>query len=329
MQELAEKTFEVDAPLPWDFINIGVDKEWFKEEYRKALAITSLAPAERGIEGEEASHIVPTCEKGCVNCGVCKNLKTHKFLAKPFKASEKAQKINFEPIDPRTPETDNREVFRYRIKLTKTGILRYFSHLDWQNTFFKALSRTDINIAFSKGFNPSMKVSMGVALPLFAQSVCEFVDIEIYDNLAPEQLKLKLEKVLPEGSEIISIVKIEKSAKSIDTTVYWAEYEVKIFNNSLYDFEDLKYNTNRVLTSPEIFIEKKNKKGLIKKVDIKQCIKSYRFADESLFIVLKTGQNLEGGIPSLRADTLMELISPDVKFDITRTRFFDEKELEV
>lgn len=157
---------------------------------------------------------MPTCEKGCVNCGVCKNLKTHKFLAKPFKASEKAQKINFEPIDPRTPETDNREVFRYRIKLTKTGILRYFSHLDWQNTFFKALSRTDINIAFSKGFNPSMKVSMGVALPLFAQSVCEFVDIEIYDNLAPEQLKLKLEKVLPEGSEIISIVKIEKSGQN-------------------------------------------------------------------------------------------------------------------
>ena len=78
-----------------------------------------------------------------------------------------------------------------------------------------------------------MKVSMGVALPLFAQSVCEFVDIEIYDNLTPEQLKLKLEKVLPEGSEIISIVKIEKSAKSIDTTVCWAEYEVKIFNNSL------------------------------------------------------------------------------------------------
>lgn len=323
LQELAEKTFDIDAPLPWDFINIGVDKEWFKNEYRTALAIKASS------EDTENPHIVPTCEKGCVNCGVCKNLKTHKVLAKPFKASEKAQKINFEPVDPHTHETDKREVFRYRIKLTKTGILRYFSHLDWQNTFFKALSRTDINIAFSQGFNPSMKVSMGVALPLFAQSVCEFVDIEIYDNLTPEQLKLKLGKVLPAGSEIISIVKIEKSAKSIDTTVCWAEYQVKIFNNSLYDFEDLKYNTNRVLASEEIFIEKKNKKGLIKKVDIKQCIKSYRFADESLFIVLKTGQNLEGGIPSLRADTLMELISPDVKFDITRTRFFDEKELEV
>ena len=320
LQELAEKNYNTDSPLPWDFINIGIDKDWFKDEYDKALAVE-----------QETSHIVPTCEKGCVNCGVCQNLKTHKVLAKPFKASEKAQKLDFTPIDPHTHETDKREVFRYRIKLTKTGILRYFSHLDWQNTFLKALSRSGLNIAFSQGFNPTMKISMGVALPLFAQSKCELVDIEIYDSLPEEEIKQKLEKVLPSGAEILSIVKIEKSAKSIDTTVCWAEYEVKLFDDTLYDFEDFKYNTDRVLTSQEIFIEKKNKKGLIKKIDIKPCIKSYKFNGNSLFIILKTGQNLEGGIPSLRADVLMELIAPDVKFDITRTRFFDEnnQELEV
>ena len=320
LQELAEKNYDTDSPLPWDFIDIGVDKDWFKDEYCKALSV-ELA----------TSHIVPTCEKGCVNCGVCKNLKTHKVLAKPFKASEKAQKLDFTPIDPYTHETDKRDVFRYRIKLTKTGILRYFSHLDWQNTFFKALSRSGLNIAFSQGFNPTMKVSMGVALPLFAQSKCELVDIEIYDNLPPADIKQKLEKVLPPQCQILSIVKIDKSAKSIDTTVFWAEYEIKIFDETLYDFEDFKYNTNRVLTSCEIFIEKKNKKGLIKKIDIKPCIKSYKFDGHSLFIILKTGQNLDGGIPSLRADVLMELIAPDVKFDITRTRFFDEnnQELEV
>ena len=54
-------------------------------------------------------------------------------------------------------------VFRYRVKLTKTGTLKYFSHLDWQNTFFKAISRTNLNVAFSMGYNPSMKISMGVA----------------------------------------------------------------------------------------------------------------------------------------------------------------------
>lgn len=320
LEELAEKTFDTESPLPWDFINIGVDKEWFKSEYQTALSIK-----------EQTNHIVPTCEKSCVNCGVCKNLQTHKILAKPYKASEKAQQISFAPIDPHTQKTDNRELFRYRIKLTKTGILRYFSHLDWQNTFLKALSRSGINIAFSQGFNPTMKVSMGVALPLFAQSICELVDIETLENYSTEDVQLKLEKVLPKGSEILSIVKIDKSAKSIDTTVQWAEYEIKLFDDTLYDFENFKYNTDRVLTSQEIFIEKKNKKGLIKKIDIKKCIKSYRFSDKSLFIILKTGQNLEGGIPSLRADNLMELILPDVKFDITRVRFFDEnnQELEV
>ena len=324
LQELAEKTYDTDKSLPWDFIKIGVDKEWFVNEYKTALSITTHSEL-----ASEASHIVPTCEKGCVNCGVCKNLKTHKVLAKPYRASEVAQNLKFEVVNPHTRETDKREVFKYRIKLTKTGILRYFSHLDWQNTFLKSLSRSGINIAFSQGFNPTMKVSMGVALPLFAQSECEFVDIDVYDNLTPQDLQLKLEKVVPQGCEIISIVKIDKSAKSIDTTVYWAEYEIKIFNSALYDFEKLKYNTDRVLSSEEIFIEKKNKKGLIKKTDIKKAIKSYRFTENSLFIVLKTGQNLEGGIPSLRADTLMELIAPDVKFDITRTRFFDENDKEL
>ncbi len=324
LQELAEMNYNTENPLPWDFINIGVDKEWFKEEYKKALSIPEIITTE-----ENTSHIVPTCEKGCVNCGVCKNLKTRKILAPAFKASDKAQKLDFTPVDPHTRETDKREVFKYRIKLTKTGILRYFSHLDWQNTFLKVLSRSGLNIAYSQGFNPTMKVSMGVALPLFAQSICELVDIELYEDLPTDIIKQKLESSLPAGSKILSIVKIDKSSKSIDTTVFWAEYEVKLFDDTLYDFENFKYNTNRVLNSQEIFIEKKNKKGLIKKIDIKPCIKSYKFDGNSLFIILKTGQNLEGGIPSLRADVLMELIAPDVKTDITRTRFFDENNREL
>lgn len=313
LAELAQKQYSTEEVLPWDFINIGVDKDWFIKEFNDANA-------------------KPTCEKGCVNCGVCKNLKTRKILAKPFKASEKAQNLKIEIKDPKTCQGYDREIYKYRIKLTKTGILKYFSHLDWQNTFFKALARTDLDVVYSLGYNPSMKVSMGIALPLFAESECELVDIELFNNLTEQELKLKLEKVLPEQSKIISIVKIEKNAPAIDMTVQWAEYKIDIFNKSLYDFENLRYNTDKVLSSEEIFIEKKNKKGLIKKTDVKQSIKSYRFEDDSLFIVLKTGQSAinkadgtaENGLPALRADVLMNLIAPDVTFDIKRTRFFDK-----
>lgn len=323
LAELAKHQYSTDEELAWDFIDTGIDKSWLVNEYN--LAITPCPV-------ESQPSVVPTCEKQCVNCGVCKNLKTHKVIAKPFKASEKAQHLKIEHKDPTTINGYDKEVYKYRIKLTKTGILKYFSHLDWQNTFFKAIARTNLDVVYSLGYNPSMKVSMGVALPLFAESDGELVDVELFNDLTEDELKLKLEKVLPKESKIISIVKISKNAPAIDITAQWAEYKVDIFNKSLYDFESLRYNTDKVLSSEEIFIEKKNKKGLIKKTDVKKSIKSYRFEDESLFIVLKTGQSainkedgtVEAGIPALRADVLMNLIASGVTFNIKRTRFFDK-----
>ena len=323
LAELAKHQYSTDEELAWDFIDTGIDKSWLVNEYN--LAITPCPV-------ESQPSVVPTCEKQCVNCGVCKNLKTHKVIAKPFKASEKAQHLKIEHKDPTTINGYDKEVYKYRIKLTKTGILKYFSHLDWQNTFFKAIARTNLDVVYSLGYNPSMKVSMGVALPLFAESDGELVDVELFNDLTENELKLKLEKVLPKESKIISIVKIPKNAPAIDITAQWAEYKVDIFNKSLYDFESLRYNTDKVLSSEEIFIEKKNKKGLIKKTDVKKSIKSYRFEDESLFIVLKTGQSainkedgtVEAGIPALRADVLMNLIASGVTFNIKRTRFFDK-----
>lgn len=323
LAELAKHQYSTDEELAWDFIDTGIDKSWLVNEYNLAITTCSDAPQ---------PSVVPTCEKQCVNCGVCKNLKTHKVIAKPFKASEKAQHLKIEHKDPTTINGYDKEVYKYRIKLTKTGILKYFSHLDWQNTFFKAIARTNLDVVYSLGYNPSMKVSMGVALPLFAESDGELVDVELFNDLTEDELKLKLEKVLPKESKIISIVKIPKNAPAIDITAQWAEYKVDIFNKSLYDFESLRYNTDKVLSSEEIFIEKKNKKGLIKKTDVKKSIKSYRFEDESLFIVLKTGQSainkedgtVEAGIPALRADVLMNLIASGVTFNIKRTRFFDK-----
>ena len=188
---------------------------------------------------------------------------------------------------------------------------------------------------FSQGFNPTMKISMGIALPLFVESECELVDIELFEDIPAENLKLKLEKVLPPEAKIISIVKINKSAPAIDVTAQWAEYKISVFNEDIYDFETLKYNTDSVLSSEEIFIEKKNKKGLLKKINIKSSIQSYRYEDNSLFIVLKTGQNQTApnqqgeieaqNVPAaLRADVLMNIIAPDTAFNIKRVRFFDE-----
>ena len=313
LEDYAKKSFKLDEELPWNFINIGVDKDWFKAEYKKAFD----QPKELNLQ--------PTCEKKCVQCGVCPNLKTRKVMAKPYKASDVAQKLNFEPVhDPgKCTVANNRVLYRYRIKVTKKGILRYFSHLDWQNTFYKAVSRTDLNVAFSMGFNPMMKISMGVALPLFIESDCELVDIELLEDTPEEHIKEELSKVLHHDAKVIEVAKLDKSVTSIDTTVYWAEYKVNLKNSNLYKNENIKYNIEKVCSLDEIFLKKTNKKGIEKTINIKNSIQSYRLDEDCLFIVLRTGQNDE--IVPVRIDDFMKLIDKTVNFEITRTRFFDRE----
>ena len=317
LKELAMKEFSLDETLPWDFVNIGIKKEWLQNEYKQAFA--------QGCE----FNLQPTCENKCVQCGVCPNLKTHKVIAKPYTASEEAQKIvNIEPPDPTRAHPDpNIPVYRYRLKITKQGLLRYFSHLDWQNTFHKVLARSGLNIVYSLGFNPTMKVSMGIALPLFAESEGELVDIEIYDHLSEEELIKTLNPKLPQGAKIVSAKEVERYCDAVNMIAHWAEYKItpylKSDENSLYNFEKFRYDVEEVLSSSEILIKKKNKKGLEKITDVKKSIGSHRFENESLFIYLKTGQGSD--IPALRADTLMELVNKERIFDITRIRFLDEK----
>ena len=172
------------------------------------------------------------------------------------------------------------------------------------------------------GYNPSMKISMGVALPLFIESECEFVDIDLLEDTPVNVIKDELQKVLHKNAKIVSVQKLDKSATSIDTTVYWAEYMVTLPKSELYKFEDIKYNMDKVCSSDEILLTKTNKKGLQKTINIKNSIKSYRFENDCLFIVLRTGQNSE--IPAVRVDDFMKIIDKDIKFDIVRTRFFDK-----
>ena len=321
LEEYAKKEYGLEDTLPWDFINVGLSKEWLQNEYRAAFQCAG--------QGKETGLIfTPTCENKCVNCGVCPSLKTHKVMAKPYKASEEAQKIvSVEPQDPSRAHRDpNIPIYRYRLKVTKKGLLRYFSHLDWQNTFHKVLARCGLNMVYTLGFNPTMKVSMGIALPLFAESEGELVDIEIYDNLTEEEVKNIINPNLPEGAEIVGVKRIEQFATAVDIEAQWAEYRITSYNksneNSLYNFEKFRYDVDKVLSCDEVLITKKNKKGFEKTTDFKKSIGTHRFEGDNLFICLKTGQGSD--IPALRADDLMKLVNPNQIFDITRVRFLNE-----
>ncbi len=315
LEGLAQRQFDLHLSLPWDFVNVGLDKSWLQNEYKEAMQ-----------QGGGFNH-QPTCENKCINCGVCKNLKTKKVLAKPYIASAEAQEVlNVEPIDVTRVHPDaNIPVYRYRLKITKKGLLKYFSHLDWQNTFHKVLARTGLRMAYTLGFNPTMKVSMGIALPLFAESEGELVDIEILDNLSPQEIMEIINPKLPDGAKVIDVKEVERYATAVDICAHWAEYRIKPYAKSgeNEDFEVFKTQVEKVLAMDEILITKKTKKKQDKVVDFKHSVGAYRFEDNALFIHLKVGQGSE--IPAFRADDLMKVVNPARIYEITRIKFLDEK----
>ena len=295
INEEAQRKYDLNAELPWDIIDIGVDKSWFIEQYNNAMQFKNITP----------------CEFNCVQCGVCKNLKTHKVIDKPFEA-----KIEKEDT------TSDIQFFKYRLKITKKNEMRYISHLDWQNTIIKMLFRSGLNLYFSQGFNPTPRFSLGIALPLFVESEGELIDIELCDNISTAELIDKFNTVLPQNIRVISAEKITRQAPAIDILAQWAQFTYEPFKESILKNEDLLYIKNTISSSNEIFIEKINKKGIKKLVNIKPSIKSVDVQGNKIIMILKTGQSEE--IPSVKPDDVIKLFNNDVDFRITRTEFYDK-----
>lgn len=290
----AQRQYSVDENLPWDVIDIGLDKSWLIEQYNNALQNKNITP----------------CEFGCVNCGVCKNLKTHKVTDKPF---------TYERKEPNEAQENN--IYKYRLKIQKLNEMKYISHLDWQNTITKMLFRSQLKLNFSQGFNPTPKFSLGVALPIFVEGENELIDIELCEYISNEELPQIFNKVLPENIKVISATQIERSTPAIDITAQWAKYSFTPLKQGILKNENLLYIKNEISSSNEIFIEKINKKGIKKLVNIKQSIKSVEVENDTLNMILKVGQSDE--IPSVKPEDVIKLYIPDVEFKIIRETFYD------
>lgn len=295
ISDCAQKNFDLEEILPWDFINVGIKKDWLKSEYAKSL---------------ESKASVP-CESKCSDCGICAEYKVSKQLDKPYTPQLK-EKTDFTKLASK----------KYRAKVTKKDYLKFLSHLDWQNTLVKGLFRSGLPVVFTEGFNPIPKISLGAALPLFVESETEFLDFELYGNIELNEIKEKLNNSLDKNARIINIYEIEKSANSLDVTTQWAKYEIEHLNKEVSNSDDLLYIKNKLTSEDEIFLKKKTKKGVDKLINIKHSVKYAEIENDKLYVTLKTGQNAD--IPSVRADNLMDIFYPEKKFNIKRLYLYDE-----
>ncbi len=207
----ASRTFGLDDSLPWDHIRSGVAKEFLKREYRRS----------------QAAEVTENCRVFCDHCGIgCADGGTPS-LGRPAASAGASGHL------PRPLTTDRRgatsgTTTRIRMQFSRTGRLRFLSHLDFMTVVHRAVIRAGIPIAFSQGFNPHPKIAFGPALPVGMESDAEYLDMETGFFTDLLQIIKNLNSALPRGVRILEAKVIPKKTPSISGSISRYAYEVLV-----------------------------------------------------------------------------------------------------
>ncbi len=80
----------------------------------------------------------------------------------------------------------------YRITFSKTGGLKYISHLDLQRAMARLLIRSQLPVAFSEGFNPHPRLSFGLPLSIYQEGENELMTIRLTEDRDVNEICKKL-----------------------------------------------------------------------------------------------------------------------------------------
>nr|WP_278003658.1 TIGR03960 family B12-binding radical SAM protein [Nodosilinea sp. TSF1-S3] len=236
----------LDAPLPWDHLDTGIDKAWLKDDLLRALAAAT----------------VPDCSfEGCSHCGVCGPDFGHNVVVSPPPI----------PAFLGHSQPSSERVQRLRVTLGKLGSMALIGHLDMVRLFDRALRRAGLPVAFTGGFHPGPRISPANALPLGATSSGEVVDFELAEAIAPTDFCQRLAAQLPPEIPLYAVAEVpldEPSAtKRLDRAEYYLHLTLEDTGGPAPTWEGW---VEAVLALDEAPWEKRTKSGAVQVINLRE-----------------------------------------------------------
>jgi len=233
---------DTEEPLPWDYIDTKVTKDFLKSELKKA---------------EHGEHTVDCRSGDCNSCGVCdfKIIET-----KVFDNCEEGALKKFSA-------DDIKETFHKKLKISfsKQGQAKYFGHLELVKIFLRAISRAGIPIKYSEGFHPKPKISFEDPLPVGLESLNEFFCLSLRGDVKPQRIVDPLNKHLPKGLTVFNCQ--IAPAKAVSKVLLSATYVVTK-KDGFFDEQELKC----FVDSREFVVMRTRPKGKTQKIDLKEMV---------------------------------------------------------
>ncbi len=247
----------LDASLPWDHIDTGIDKKWLKEDLQRALL----------------SAIVPDCSfEGCSHCGVCGTDFGHNVVIEPPPIPEFTG--NFVP--------NTTKAVRLRVWFGKQGDMALVGHLDLMRVFDRAVRRAGLPVSFSGGYNPQPRISIANALALGATSNNEIVDFELTKEIDIDSFRKDLSKELPAGMPIYDVLQLDLKSNSASQVIEAAEYLITVSCNREVTSSQWQDWLEAIKIKEEIWVQHKTKKGKIKQVNLRERLFELEFVRKAL-----------------------------------------------
>lgn len=234
---------DLEEPLPWDHIDIRVEKAFLIEEWQGA---------QKGAKTEDCRW------HSCQQCGVCdfETIAPHLFEA----ATEK------EPLGIGKPDTAEQTAFKkLKVFYSKRGDARFFGHLELVNIINRAFRRAGVELAYSKGFHPKPKISFDDPLPMGMEGAHEFFFISVNIDMVCDELVRKTNLELPEG---LVINGCETAGPGKATQGDRVDHYTVTLKEGVFDRHQLAW----FVESNSIEYTFTNKKGTSGTIDLKESI---------------------------------------------------------
>ncbi|MCJ7692370.1 MAG: TIGR03936 family radical SAM-associated protein [Sedimentisphaerales bacterium] len=192
------------------------------------------------------------------------------------------------------------------VKFRIYGNLRFLSHAETLTLFQRACTRADINLCYSKGYNPRPKLSLPLPRTVAIVSTDDILVLQIElsepDSLDIDLLKSKLTKELPQGCELLDVT-ITEPKTSIQPTA--ATYELPIRNQ--YVTDELKSCIDNALESETLHVKRRTKKTYkTREINIRKFIKAIDLRKNNVTVecsITPTG--------TVRPDEILNLLKLD------------------
>ena len=257
---------DLDEILPWDHLDCGVTKGYLREEREKSLA--------------EAA--TPDCRTGvCTGCGVCNfgDIQPRLVPSHPIATLAAAD------APPDVAEGSE----RIRIHFSKTGRMRFLSHLEMITLFTRTVGRARIPIRYSQGFHPHPKFSFATALSVGVESLAEYMDLELAPGYGADRVKEALNAALPEGIEVLDAVTVPPGSPSLTVLMDTVRYRVTLPEDAA---TDLAGQAGRFLARESCPV-RKEKKGKISTYDLRRELTTLRTDGNVIELTVGRGKPLE------------------------------------